>query len=109
MTSLKIIEEQINRFLENETPEVIAIRGAWGTGKTYAWNMYLRNAQSNAKVALDKYSYVSLFGINSLDELKFSIFANCIETEQISSDGIKTDVISNLKKAIPCLKMELHT
>jgi hypothetical protein len=28
--SIKIIEEQIYRFLKSDTPEVIAIRGAWG-------------------------------------------------------------------------------
>lgn len=39
--SIKLIKQQINRFLSSQTPEVISIKGAWGVGKTYAWNTYL--------------------------------------------------------------------
>ncbi len=86
MTPLKIIEKQIYKFLESETPEVIAIRGAWGTGKTYAWNKYIRKAQRDEKVFLDKYSYVSLFGIDSLEALKFAIFEKSIKKNLIGKE-----------------------
>ena len=70
--SIDIIENQIGRFLASEAPEVMSIKGAWGVGKTYAWTKYLNSAKNQHKIALSKYSYVSLFGINSLDDLKFS-------------------------------------
>ena len=76
--SIDILEDQIGRFLASEAPEVMSIKGAWGVGKTYAWNKYLANAKNLKKIAFKKYSYVSLFGINSLDDLKFSIFENMV-------------------------------
>ena len=81
--SIDIIENQIGRFLASEAPEVMSIKGAWGVGKTYAWNKYLGNAKNQNKIALKKYSYVSLFGINSLDDLKFSIFENMVDKRSI--------------------------
>ena len=74
--STELIEREIQRFLASEEPEVACISGRWGVGKTYAWNRYLRDALAAKKVALSHYAYVSLFGVNSLDELKFSIFEN---------------------------------
>jgi len=81
--SIEILENQISRFLASEAPEVMSIKGAWGVGKTYAWNKYLLQTKNQKKVALKKYSYVSLFGINSLDDLKFSIFENMVDEKLI--------------------------
>ncbi len=87
--SIEIVKREINRFLEDSSPEVLAIRGAWGVGKTFAWNRFIEHAQNEQKIALKKYSYVSLFGINSLDVFKFSIFEQVIETNLI---GTKPDL-----------------
>lgn len=81
--SIDILESQIARFLASEAPEVMSVKGAWGVGKTYAWNKYLVSAKSQKKIALKKYSYVSLFGINSLADLKFSIFENLVDEQFI--------------------------
>ena len=72
--SVEIIKKEIARFLNCETPEVMAIKGKWGTGKTYTWNEFLKESQQNKKIKLKTYSYVSLFGINSLDDFKYAIF-----------------------------------
>jgi len=55
-----------------------------------------------------KYAYVSLFGINSLDELKVAIYQSAIELDQLndqkekSNDGIasnsKFDVLGKWRK-----------
>ena len=81
--SIAIIEQQIGRFLASEVPEVLAIKGGWGVGKTYAWNTYLHAAKNQRRIALSDYSYVSLFGINSLQELKNSIFENMMSRQHI--------------------------
>ncbi|MCW9049269.1 MAG: hypothetical protein OQK50_02940, partial [Deltaproteobacteria bacterium] len=81
--SIEVIQDQIGRFLASEAPEVMSIKGAWGVGKTYAWSTYLAAAKNKNKIALGKYSYVSLFGINSLDDLKFSIFENMVNRGSI--------------------------
>jgi hypothetical protein len=83
MTSLKIIEEQIAKFLNSDTPEVMAIRGKWGVGKTYAWDKFLKDTAKDKKVKLQNYSYVSLFGVNSIEELKYSIFIDQKDIEDL--------------------------
>jgi hypothetical protein len=83
--SITVLKQQISRFLATDSPEIMSIKGAWGVGKTYAWNRYLDSANKQKRIALEKYSYVSLFGINSLAELKFAIFENMIERQAIGN------------------------
>ena len=56
-------------------PEVLCISGAWGVGKTYLWKEALVEA-AKAAPPLPDYSYVSLFGADSLEDLRLAIFAN---------------------------------
>lgn len=85
--SIEIVKSQIQAFLSNDKPEVLAINGAWGVGKTYSWNKFLLNAKKTNSIALDRYSYVSLFGINSLDAFKYTIFEHVIKREMIGTDA----------------------
>ena len=84
--SISVIKQQIENFLLSDVPEVMAIKGAWGIGKTYSWGKFLEEAKTQNKIVLNKYSYVSLFGINSLSELKQSIFENVISRELIGTE-----------------------
>jgi hypothetical protein len=81
--SAELIEKEIQRFLSTEEPEVYCLRGKWGIGKTFAWNRYLTDAKTKRAIALKHYSYVSLFGINSIDDLKYSIFENSVNSSDI--------------------------
>jgi hypothetical protein len=76
MTSTALVQTEIRRFLRSEDPEVLCITGKWGVGKTYTWQAELDRARAARSVGLKRYSYVSLFGINSLEGLKLSIFEN---------------------------------
>ncbi len=73
--SLQLVQKVLQKFVATAVPEVMCLRGKWGIGKTYAWNKLLQDAIANNQVALPFYSYVSLFGLNSVDELRQSIFA----------------------------------
>jgi hypothetical protein len=64
------------RFLGSADAEVLCVKGEWGIGKTYAWNHYLKRAVMTDAVKLEKYSYVSLFGLQNLSEFKIAIFEN---------------------------------
>jgi hypothetical protein len=77
--SLELIDNEIRRFLATSEPEALCISGRWGVGKTFAWKRYFTDAQAKGEIALKRYSYVSLFGINSLDDLKYSIFENSVK------------------------------
>jgi hypothetical protein len=76
MTSTNAVQNEIERFLRSAEPEVICITGDWGVGKTYTWQLKLDQLRTGRAVGLARYSYVSLFGINSLEGLKQSIFEN---------------------------------
>ena len=56
--------------------ETLCFSGHWGVGKTYTWQTILTKATISNDVGLKRYGYVSLFGINSLDDLKLTIFEN---------------------------------
>lgn len=85
--SVKVIKDQIFQFLSSDQPEVMAIKGEWGVGKTYSWKKFLKEACSENKMNFERYSYVSLFGINSLEAFKYTIFENVIKKEIIGTEA----------------------
>lgn len=60
----------------------IAITGSWGVGKTYFWNTFLESELSEERIYKKdnvfnrKYAYVSLFGLESLSDLKTQIYSS---------------------------------
>lgn len=83
--SIEHVQNEIQRFIRTKDPEVLCISGGWGVGKTFAWKKMLEEEGKLKKVALDSYAYVSLFGLNSLNDLKRAIFHNTVPTN--SSNG----------------------
>lgn len=79
--STELIKEQIKRFLSMDKPEVLAIKGEWGVGKTYSWKQYIEEFKNQC--ALKHYSYVSLFGVDSIDDIKKLVLLNSIDTHKI--------------------------
>lgn len=97
--STELVKNEIRRFLSTEEPEVISVSGHWGVGKTFAWNRYLKEAQADDSIALKHYSYISLFGINSLDELRYSIFENSVNSSEIGIEPSLETLQSNTSAA----------
>ena len=62
---------------------MICLRGRWGVGKTYLWDAALRDAKTNKRIPDRYYSYVSLFGLGGLNDLKHAIFENTIPPDLI--------------------------
>jgi hypothetical protein len=96
MSSTKFIHDEIDRFLATSEPEVLCITGAWGVGKTFTWKKFLEGARSKNAVALKLYAYVSLFGINSLQELKASLFQETLDVESLGKP-VATTVMNSIK------------
>ncbi|WP_223476796.1 hypothetical protein [Oricola indica] len=101
--SVENVKAQAARFLEAEAAEVLCIRGNWGTGKTYNWHEVLKDAVASKKVSRGKYAYVSLFGVNSLNDLKQEIIHQSIEIEQVGRAFDFENVESYVKNAFPGL------
>ncbi|MFW2146556.1 P-loop NTPase fold protein [Acinetobacter sp. TY1] len=69
-------KERLKDLLEKNMREekvgiAIAITGSWGVGKTYFWNKIREGYKFK-----NKYIYVSLFGLESLGDLKTHIYSN---------------------------------
>jgi hypothetical protein len=76
MTATAAVKNEIERFLKSSEPDVLCISGEWGVGKTYTWQTILDRLRTKREIGLSRYSYVSLFGVASLDAFKASIFEN---------------------------------
>ncbi|VEJ55679.1 P-loop NTPase fold protein [Pragia fontium] len=65
------IEGSLDAFF-NSNSNVLVIKGEWGVGKTFFWNNYFdKHKNSLSQIA---YSYISLFGKDSLNDLRKDIF-----------------------------------
>jgi Cdc6-like AAA superfamily ATPase len=67
---------EIARFLRGSEPGVLCVTGEYGVGKTFLWRSVLDDLRRSKSLSLERYSYVSLFGLNSLDDMKSSLFEN---------------------------------
>ena len=91
MASVTNLEKKLVKLIEAEKPCAIALTGKWGVGKTHFWNNFYE--KNHAKFKTKKYAYVSLFGIESLESLKFEIALKSHSTSQ------KKDNFSFFKKS----------
>ncbi|WP_320179177.1 hypothetical protein [Roseovarius pacificus] len=72
--SLAVLKGEVNRFITSTGPEVLCLRGGWGVGKTHLWDTCLHDAETSGRAGLAAYSYVSLFGLNNISDLRMSVF-----------------------------------
>src|SRR6266404_2887340 len=75
-TSAETAKAEIARFLKGNEPGVLCITGEWGVGKTFLWRLILDHLRKTNGLSITRYSYVSLFGLNSLDDVKSAVFEN---------------------------------
>lgn len=111
---MNLVAAEIARFLASAEPGVLCIRGRWGVGKTFAWKRHLSDSIAAGQLAMPGYSYVSLFGLNSLEDLRFAVFENTVDREHAVS-GADADTFQTLltkgiatgRKARPLLEIVL--
>ncbi|MBN2320901.1 MAG: hypothetical protein JXR49_17610 [Acidobacteria bacterium] len=101
--ALKNIEQIVRRFLEDNSNDVLVLKGLWGIGKTYFWQQITKNTCHS--IGPKSYAYVSLFGINSLDDLRNAIFASKIESSDIGNKDPLDTLVKNTKSLITTLKL----
>lgn len=98
--SIAIVKDQIRKFISDEDASVMAIKGDWGVGKTHCWNELLVEAKDKNEIGLKSYSYVSLFGINSLETLKYETSFHTIDTKYIGEEVPLSKILRNPIKTI---------
>lgn len=99
---MKELIESIEDYIRKPyTDYAIMINGEWGSGKTHFWNHKLRSrieAIKNSKGKLYKTIYISLYGINSIEEISKKIF---LETNPLVSKTLKKFVDNAEGNIIP--------
>ena len=99
-TKLVEIKKEIARFLKSSEPEVLCIRGKWGVGKTYGWKALLKEPKDHGGIELESYAYVSLFGLDSLDQLKYAVFENSVSVNDIGIEPSVETLRSNTTSVV---------
>lgn len=84
--SLDQVRSAVETFIGAKQNGFLMLKGGWGVGKTHFWRRTVEEASKSNKIGKDKYAYVSLFGLQSLVELK-----NSIVTSRVSSDSVGKD------------------
>lgn len=70
---MQIIKKSLDVFFGGDM-QVAVVKGKWGVGKTYFWNDYIKDHIKSPQCKQVAYSYISLFGKSSLNDVKQSIF-----------------------------------
>ncbi|OWV75984.1 hypothetical protein ATY77_05280 [Rhizobium sp. R634] len=103
--SVKNVRSAIETFLSTSDPQVLCISGAWGTGKTFNWKSTVRALRDKpGAIALNEYAYVSLFGLNSIAEVKTQILQSMVVRAQIGDTPDLTTFSNMLSTAESGLK-----
>lgn len=70
-----LVKNSLLGLLGDADQKVIALKGKWGTGKTYLWRAVATEMFSKSKVS-EQPIYVSLFGAKTINDLKLRILQN---------------------------------
>lgn len=108
MSILKATEQILN-FLHSDQPEIIVIKGEWGTGKTYLWNKYFTQEAKLRQIPILQYSYISLFGVKSAEELKDKISESLTPISSIVNEQSPQSILSNMIDQLTRLARYLKT
>lgn len=93
--SVSKVKAALVDFVKYEKDRAIVLKGDWGTGKTYLWKQVV--LESRDSFHKRNYSYVSLFGLNSLKDLKKSIYENKVYKERAHIASDESSFEENLK------------
>lgn len=74
------LEDKLIELIKKDSEEkVIAINGKWGTGKSHFWKKFIKNKYFYSK------AYISLYGINSLEEIENNILLQISDRKKITN------------------------
>lgn len=80
----EMARQALTSFARDQRPAAMALTGPWGSGKTWMWNSVIRALASESSPPFRRYAYVSLFGLNSVAELKAALFENAVPPAQVA-------------------------
>ncbi|WNF53009.1 P-loop NTPase fold protein [Pseudomonas sp. SG20052] len=107
---MEFLKKSFDVFFESSSG-VVVIRGDWGVGKTFFWDQYINSRIQKKNLKQIAYSYVSLFGKNSLADIKASVFqsgrAIASDESVIRSFEVELEKSNTLYSKFPQVKSTL--
>src|SRR6266496_1000919 len=89
--SLTKVQQALTAFLTAAKPQVVALSGKWGRGKSYYWNHFLASSNAEPPAPVKQASYVSLFGIPSIEALRDGVFENAVPIKDLRAPQAEAD------------------
>lgn len=88
-STFNYVKNKLIGTLNDKIHNVIVLKGKWGTGKSYLWDMI----EKDPSVRISKPIYVSLFGTKNINELKIKILQSAWlkdkkTTQKVISEGV---------------------
>ncbi len=80
------VTDRLIGFITEKEASAIAVVGKWGQGKTYFWHQTAEQHAIKAKETRPNYAYVSLFGVNSLADLRIELAQKIRPVERMKDD-----------------------
>jgi hypothetical protein len=97
--SLQQIRSVIEDFINSTRNELLIIKGDWGVGKSHFWDRLMDECRKKGVIGRDYYARASVFGLNSLDELKTAIAISRVESRSNRKlDSINRNLAKLLKQ-----------
>jgi hypothetical protein len=94
--SIEQIKDEIRKFLASDQKIALCLTGKWGVGKTYTWETLLADAIRSRRAIPSKYAYLSLFGLESLADVRRTLFENTVEAAAFTSSGLQETTIGSV-------------
>ena len=98
---VELLTKRVKEILFKKEAFVIKLNGKWGVGKTHFWNRFKKAHLDSKKVA-----YVSLFGKESIEEIRSDIVLQ-ISKKDFFADSV-SESISNLRFSMGLEKNEIN-
>src|SRR2546423_14187347 len=98
--SIRQVRKVVEDFISNDRSDLLLIKGEWGVGKTYFWNDIVQTASVARSIGHKHYSYVSLFGLNNLEDVRTEISASRISSESIKDSLTAREWAKDAKKIL---------
>ncbi|MGE4517227.1 MAG: hypothetical protein AB7D96_10250 [Arcobacteraceae bacterium] len=97
------IKTSFENLFKNSNEFIAILSGEWGIGKTYFWKEI-----APTLIQTDKQVYISLFGLNSIEEIKTNILFNLSRFKK-STNWLNKNIASKLKGIKTILKLDENT
>ena len=101
--TIKQSKDQLVALISNKELKVIALTGAWGTGKTHLWNEIRKESTDPI---IEGARYVSLFGVKDINQLKLKVVQSALPVGADSS-SLTEGLMKTWKVSVDALK-KLH-